>query len=389
MVRENSPSLKISPFLVLSLSYALTFAGAGALQQFVIPILRQRGFEELSSYLPLIVIYSSFTFFRFFSGLFVKALGVKISLILGSLTYVLFPFALLFSLPYHAFLFLMFLWGWGAAIYWTAGTVAVLLLSQENKYGSYTGILYTWLQTGFAIGVAILGILHTIKGERNMFSFAFSLSLLGTILLFLLPGFPHKMESVRPKELFDIAFRKESRLPAFYLFISAISLGIMFGSFGEWITKHYNFAYLSLITFIGYAGRIFFAYPGGYVADKWGENMALFTAFLFSSIGLGITSFFSTPLTLSVAALSLGSQMSIVPISATAYIGRRFPKEIYHLASGALLAWNSLGVAVSLLICALLESLWKKLPLVFLLFAIVFFLCGILSLKRDNSGKEV
>jgi MFS family permease len=117
--------------------------------------------------------------------------------------------------------------------------------------------------------------------------------------------------------------------------------------------------------------------------------MALFTAFLFSSIGLGITSFFSTPLTLSVAALSLGSQMSIVPISATAYIGRRFPKEIYHLASGALLAWNSLGVAVSLLICALLESLWKKLPLIFLLFAIIFFLCGILSLKRDNSGKEV
>ncbi len=380
MDREDTSPLSLSPFFLICLSYALTFAGAGALQQFIIPILRQKGFPELKSYLPLIVIYFSFAIFRFLSGLSLKRLGVKTSLLIGSLTYILFPLSLLLSFPYPLFLFSMFIWGWGAAIYWTAGTVSVLLLSKEERYGTFTGILYTSLQVGFAIGVAILGLSHSL-GETFMFALAFFLSILATVLLLPLPSLTLQMDSLAPSELFSLAFSRENRLSAFYLFVSAISLGIMFGSFGEWITKHYGFAYLSLITFIGYAGRIFFAYPGGYISDKLGENFALFLTFLISSIGLAIAALFSSPATLSLTALTLGSQMSIVPISATALIGREFPPRLYHLASGALLAWNSLGVAVALLLCALFESIWRNLPLVFSFFAIVFLICGIISFR--------
>jgi len=158
----------------------------------------------------------------------------------------------------------------------------------------------------------------------------------------------------------------------------------MFGSFGEWITSRYGITYLTFITFIGYAGRIFLAYPGGYISDKWGENIALMLSFLSSALGLAISLIWTSPLTLSLSALTLGAQMSIVPIAATALIGRRFPSHLYHIASGAILAWNSLGVAISLLLGAFLQSIWKNLPSVLLLFAILFAICGIFSLRKED-----
>lgn len=384
MDKENPPALKLSPFIILCISFAFTFAGAGALQQFVVPVLRQRGWDELKSYLPLIVIYFSFAFFRFPSGIFVKSLGLKTSLILGSLTYALFPLAFLFDFPYPLILFIMFIWGLGAGIYWTAGTVAILIYSRKDRYGSRTGLLYTSLNVGFAIGIALLGSLHTMKGETSMYALAFSLSLLGSSLLLFLSSPPFQMETSTPGELFALAFGKKSRLAGFYLFVSALSLGIMFGSFGEWITSRYGITYLTFITFIGYAGRIFLAYPGGYISDKWGENIALMLSFLLSSLGLAISLIWTSPFTLSLSALTLGAQMSIVPIAATALIGRRFPSHLYHIASGAILAWNSLGVAISLLLGAFLQSIWKNLPSVLLLFAILFAICGIFSLRKED-----
>jgi len=384
MDRENPSALRVSLLILLCLSFAFTFAGAGALQQFVVPLLRQRGWTELKSYLPLIVIYFSFAFFRLFSGLYVKPLGLKASLLFGSFTYVLFPLAFLLNFPYPLLLFVMFLWGLGAAIYWTAGTVAILILAKEERYGSYSGLLYTSLNVGFAIGIAMLGLINTLKGEALMYTFAFSLSLLGTALIIIMPSLPFQMDTLPAKELFKLAFGKKSRLAGFYLFVSALTLGVMFGSFGEWISSRYGFTYLTTITFIGYAGRIFLAYPGGYISDKWGENIALMLSFLISALGLGLSLIWTSPLTLSLAALTLGAQMSVVPVVATAIIGRRFPPHIYHLASGAILAWNSLGVAIALLLGASLQSLWKNLPSVLLLFALIFAICAIISLKKED-----
>lgn len=384
MDKENSFTLKFFPFFILCLSFAFTFGGAGALQQFVVPLLRERGLTELKSYLPLIIIYFSFALFRFPSGLFVKSLGLKISLLLGSLTYVFFPSSFLFKLPYTSLLSVMFIWGIGAAIYWTAGTVAVLLFSTEEKYGSHTGVLYTSLNIGFATGVALLGFLNAIKGELYMFVLAFSLSLIGTALLLFLPLSTSKMETLSPVELFQLAFGKKGRLAGFYLFVSALALGIMFGSFGEWIAVRYGLAYLTTITFIGYAGRIFLAYPGGYLSDKWGENFALMLSFLSSALCLGTAILWTSPFTLALSSLALGSQMSMVPVVATAIIGRRFPPGLYHMASGAILAWNSLGVAISLLLGAFLQSLWKDLPSVLFIFVVLFTICGIFSLRKED-----
>lgn len=384
MDKENSLTLRFSPFFILCLSFAFTFAGAGALQQFVVPILRQRGFTELKSYLPLMTIYFSFAFFRFLSGLLVKSIGLKTSLFIGTLTYILFPSAFLFNFPYAFLILVMFVWGLGAAIYWTSGTVAILLFSKADKYGSHTGILYTYLNVGFAIGVALLGFLNTIKGATTMFLLAFSLSLIGAYLILVLPLPPLRMKTSSPKELFKFAFAKESRLAGFYLFVSALALGIMFGSLGEWISHRYGFTHLTTITFIGYAGRIFLAYPGGYLSDKWGEKITLMLSFLISAFSLVLAVFFTHPLTLALTALTLGSQMSIVPVVATAIIGRKFPPSIYHLASGAILAWNSLGVAISLLLGACLQILWKDFSTVLLVFALLFFFCAIFSIRKEE-----
>lgn len=384
MDRENSFALRFPPFLLLCFSFAFTFAGAGALQQFVVPVLRQRGWTEFKSYLPLIVIYFSFALFRFLSGFPVKRLGLRASLLLGSLTYALFPLAFLLKFPYPLLLFVMFLWGLGAAIYWTAGTVATLGFSKKERYGSYSGLLYTFLNVGFAIGIGILGFINTLKGEIEMYLFAFSLSLLGSLLLIILPSPSLEMDTLPPKELLKLALGKASRPAGFYLFVSALALGIMFGSFGEWITSRYGFAYLTIITFIGYAGRIFLAYPGGYISDKWGENIALMLSFLISALGLGLTLAFTSPFTFAFAALTLGSQMSIVPIVATSLIGKRFPPHLYHFASGAILAWNSLGVAIALILGASLQSIWKSLPSVLFVFALLFAICGIFSLRKEE-----
>ncbi|MBC7327153.1 MFS transporter [bacterium] len=384
MARETSFTLRVPPFLVLCLSYALTFAGAGALQQFVVPIARQRGWEEMKSYLPLIIIYFSFAFFRFLSGLYVKKLGLKTSLLLGSFTYTLFPLAFLLNLPYPILLLIMFIWGWGAAVYWTAGTVALLFLSRDKRYGSYSGFLYTSLNIGFAIGVALLGLIHSKLGENKMFAISFSLSLFGTSLLLLLPELEAEMEIHPPSLLVKLAFGEKSRLPGFYLFVSALTLGIMFGSFGEWISSLYGISYMTTITFIGYAGRIFLSYPGGWIADKFGERFALMLSLLLSVLGLGTALLFPSFFTYSFCALMLGSQMSIVPITATSLIGRRFPPQIYHLASGAILAWNSLGVAIALLLSAILQNILQNLPSVLFFFTIIFSICTLISLKKED-----
>ncbi len=380
MVEGSPRSLRANNFLLICLSWAFIFLGAGALQQFVIPIARYKGWGEFQSYLPLVVIYFSFSLSRFLSGWQIAKLGVKPSLILGAFTYVLFPASFLFSFPYPLILLSMLLWGWGAGIFWTAGTVAILYLSRQGRYGSYSGILYTSLQVGFALGVITLGYLFHGWGENPTYSFAFLISLLGCLLLLLLAPFPSYSQTLGMKDLLHLLSHRRAKIAGLFLFLSAFSLGVMFGSFGEWVSAKYGFQLLALTTFVGYGGRIFLAYPMGYISDRWGEELAMGIGFLFSALGLFSCLLWHSPLSLFVASLALGTQTTTVPVAATSLIGNLFPSEQHHLASGALLSWNSLGIAIALLVSATLGRMLHNLELILLIFASIFLLCALLAL---------
>ena len=371
---------------VLSVAFFFIFIGS-SFQQFLIPYLQgATSWSAMKCSVILMVVYSTFLFWRVFVNYTIKFLGDYLSIFLGSLTYSGFMLSLYLTKQYPLIILSALVWGWGAAALWITSSTQVLDAVKTSKYGMASVIFYCATHIGFAVGVFLLGnIGERFGGDWSVLIAVFAI-VTGNIVILFVP----RKRVVRDFDIriaFAMMLESKIKIVSFFLFASSLSFGLMLGAFTG-VAKEHGLAYLAGAAVFAPIARAVLSLLGGLISDRLGRGKTLFISFAVSFIGLLSAGIWSNLLTLCFSALSLGLQGGLVPVAAMAIIGDSVPSERRPLAFSATFVWRDLGVVVSLFLGQYLSSLMGSFKGTFLVFACVFLICAFLSLMLIKHEKD-
>jgi len=368
--------------VILSSSFLLIFMGAGAFQQFMIPMLSERlGKTALESSWILAALYLSFLWWRVACSYTLKWLGDYWSLILGSLIYTIFPLAVLFTRSYALLLVLAIAWGWGAASIWISASTRVLDSSSSKKYGISSGTFYTAAQLGQAIGVILLERIIRTGGENGMLFWVFLITAAGNAMLFMLPAKTVVREQPKLAKVFGVLKSGRNKAVAFMQFASSFGFGVMMSSFADMVRSYYGILLVGTATIWFYVVRLFSSSFLGWLSDRWGRERILFLGFLLSAVGFTVVVFNHSLPAMYLEAGLLGFQFGTVPVAVMAMIGDETKPEERHLVFGGMFLWRDLGVAVAIISGMYINAFTRNYSVSFAIFAALFFVCAFLALR--------
>ncbi|HGE72032.1 TPA: MFS transporter [Candidatus Poribacteria bacterium] len=372
---------------ILSIAFFFIFMGS-SFQQFLIPYLQKStSWSAMKCSVILMVVYSTFLFWRVFVNYTIKWLGDYVSIFLGSLTYSGFMLSLYLTKQYPLIILSALIWGWGAAALWITSSSQVLDASRSSQYGMASGIFYCATHLGFAFGVLLLGnIGERFSGDHAVLTACLAI-VIGNIIILFIPKRNTHRES-RIGIAFTMMLAKKIRIVSFLLFASSLSFGLMLGAFTGVAEKH-GFAYLAGTAVFAPIARAVLSLVGGFISDKLGRGKTLFISFAISTVGLASAGIWSNIVTLAFSALSLGLQGGLVPVSAMAIIGDSVNTERRHLAFSATFVWRDLGVVLSLFFGQYISSKLGGFNGTFIIFAGIFLICALISLSLIKHEKEL
>jgi MFS family permease len=235
----KSPSyLKL---LLLSISFLLLFIGFMAAQNFQTTMSSSDGGNVGAN--ALAILYAVFMVSTFFSTTVVQKVGLKKSLIIASLSYVLFCAYNLYPKPWFAYL-ASALDGLCAAVLWTAqGTFVTKCVTEYSltnpgsPSGLFNGTFFCLFQNSQFIGNLLVAILFQAKTDSTtVFVVLTLICASGTcVMLFLKePILPETESSVAPAKFDWANFRmfkdRKFQLITFIILFSGIQCGFIFGS---------------------------------------------------------------------------------------------------------------------------------------------------------------
>jgi len=376
----------ISPnLIILSSAFFFLFFGS-AHQQYLKPYFSEvLGWGPLKGSIVIATVYISFMFWRLFICYSIKLLGDFRSIILGAATYSLFVMSLLLTDSFIGLIFMAVIWGWGAASLWITSSAQVLDASYKSRYGATSGLFYMMTHLGFATGIFTYGrILDYYKSVPLTYAHNVRLIItliamvIGNLILFKLPKQQIERE-VNLRQIFVFMKMPKFTIAGFLQFASALGFGILLGLFSDYIKDEYGSAYLSITAVFYPLARASLSFGGGALSDKLGRGKTLFVSFIIGSIGLFIAGIWTSLITASLAAFSLGFQGGLVPPISMALIGDDIKPQRRHLALGAVFFWNNLGVVIALLLGPSLKLMLKSFQSTFGIFSVIFLICAIAS----------
>jgi len=249
-----------------------------------------------------------------------------------------------------------------------------------------SGIFYSAAHIGFAVGIAVMGRLGNRYGGDYAVLFALGSIIIGNIIILFVPR-QHVERESNVRIAFSMMLAAKIKIVSFFLFASSLGFGLMLGAFTG-VAKDHGLAYLANAAVFAPIARAVLSLTGGMISDRLGRGKTLFLSFAISFLGLVFASIKSNIVTLSFSALSLGVLGGLVPVAAMAIIGDSVSSERRHLAFSATFVWRDLGVVVSLFLGQYLSSLFGGLRLTFVIFSVIFLICGLLSLILIKHEKE-
>ncbi len=326
----------------------------------------------------LMVVYTTFLFWRIFVNYSIKFLGDYLTIILGSLTYSGFVLTLYITKQYYILIISALVWGWGAAALWITSSTQVLDAAKKSSYGIASGIFYCATHLGFAVGIALLGrIGQKFSGDYAMLT-AFIVIIIGNLIILFVPK--NKVERNFDVQIaFSMMLDAKVKIVGLFLFASSLGFGLMLGAFTN-VAKKHGFAYLASAAVFAPLARAVLSLLGGAISDKLGRGKTLFLSFLISFLGLVSAGIYSNIATLGFGAFSLGVLGGLVPVAAMAIIGDSVSTDKRHLAFSATFVWRDLGVVISLFLGQYLSIVFGELKTTFITFAFIFLICAVLSL---------
>lgn len=152
----NSPNwVRYLNIFLLGFGFFLLFSAFNTSQVFMTSIFRDKG------YIILGIIYGIFSLSNFLSPSIDTKLGSRLTIIISSITYVLFVFSMATRLWYLVSFF-SFVIGFGAACLWTSQGVFMTLIS-EKDIGLFAGIFFGFFWTSNIAGSLIGSLFVSLK----------------------------------------------------------------------------------------------------------------------------------------------------------------------------------------------------------------------------------
>lgn len=365
---------------LLSGAFFLVFLGMGAFQQFVSPyLLKTHHLGATTSNAVLATVYLVAFGCLTFSTYSIAALGEYTALVLGTLCYGLFGVVALITGNVVVLVLAAALWGWGASVLWPAGTALALDLAGAGMYGRFSGMLYTGVYIGQALGVLLLGALEASLGPWVMAACAVALTLLGTSAALFLPRRRHARSVPKVLNPLSVLAAPETRTAALILLLSSSGFGLLLGVFGQVVAAIYGLAAVGWLTGAFYVARIPAGSGGGWLVDRLGRRPVLSGVFLASAVALLLAALLHHPVLLAFCAAALGVQAAVVPVGLMSWVGDRAAAADRPSTFAAVQLWFNVGTGLSILgghsLLALLGG-WQG---SFVFFAALFLACTVLA----------
>jgi MFS family permease len=382
----------------LTFANLFLFLGAGAQQQFLVTYL-----GDLTDWSPeqragvIAALYFSMMVFRIANVWLLRRWPDRLQSIVGSLTYTGFcvVMALLPLRPSYALAFgAALVWGWGGAALWAGSSLQILAASERGsrRYGATIGLLYTSTHLGFTLGVILLGLVYQALDQASLYVLyvaAAGITILGNIVLLLTPRLDHvEPEAPSLRSLFGVLSRPKAQIAGFLQLAAALGFGLMLGSFGEMIKAPYGKQWIWLLAAPYPLARLIWAWASGAVSDRLGRAWSLGGSFGVVAVALAGCALWSNRATIGIAAAALGLLSTSVPVIASAMVGDSADRERRPLAYGSLFTFRDAGVVAATMAGPLLKSYLGNFQLVFLVFAALFAVCGVVSVALEKWAEQ-
>ncbi|MEA3403780.1 MAG: MFS transporter [Armatimonadota bacterium] len=396
---ENESGLSTrTHVLLLSSTFFFIFLGTGAQQAFLLPYLQDlTDWSKLQRVLVLATVYFSMAVFRLGNVYLLRNWPQWMFSLVGGATYVLFPLAVLlvsFFPSYPLAIGAAALWGWGGAAMWMGTTMQILALADRaQRHGTGMGVLYGATLAGWAVGVIVLGNIfgaaRAIGRPWLLYVAAFAFAAIGHGIMLRLPRPPEPLPEMPTwGSLVEIMSRAKARIAAFLLFASALAFGFFLGSFTEHVenVSGGNWAWIAIF-FYPFA-RFVLSFTSGLLSERFSHGSILAAGFFGGAAGLGIPLLVDHPLALAATALTMGLLNGAVPVVSTALIGTSAEQKRRPLTYGAMFTWRDLGAVIAMVAGKILEVRAESVTATFGVFAVVFALCGIVSLILNRYAEQ-
>jgi len=394
---DGERSLLSRDLLVLSGCFLFIFMGAGATQQFLITNFAEKTGKTVAqcSWI-LAMVYFAGMVFRIYSAHTIRFLGMYRAIVFGLGAYTFFTICAMLLGNYWLLLLAAVIWGCGAAAVWITSPTQIIQTTAAGRYGSASGIFYSSVYIGQAIGVWLLGSL--LEGEKSilgttfqgMLLVAIAISLVGNVISLFLPR--RSIPRDAPPKVADVFGALKSIKIwelAFIQFATHFGFGLVLSNFSSFAKGIGLTGMVYLIVQEGYyIGRIIAGWTAGRLSDWIGRDKVMLCMFLAASIGLIPAVFTQSFATLLLASAMLGLQAGTVPTVVTAMVGDSTDADRRHLVFAALSLLPSFGVGSTIVGSQYLQMLLGGFNRSLLVYAIVFLVCIFLTVDIGRRASE-
>jgi hypothetical protein len=383
--------------LMQSGAFFFIFLGAGAQQLYLSGYLQVcTDWTPVRRGAVIATVYASMMVFRVANVYLLRGWSDWLLSLVGSLTYTLFTLVMLATFwlkSYPLALAGAVVWGWGASAMWAGTTLQFLAATDagQRKHGAIQGLLYAVTDAGWLAGTILLGMIHARASlpPYALYAVAAGMTVVGNVLAVLAP---RDLEPQGPMptvgDLLRVASRGKALVAGFLLVASSLSFGLMLGAFRDYL-EHTHGPQALWVTAMFYPGmRLMLRFAGGRMSDCMGHATVLATSFLSAAAGMFVAAGWQTIAGAALAAGTLGLLNGAVPVVASAMVGESADRARRPLAYGTLFAWRDLGVVVATLWGQALMGGGGDFAFTFRTFAVVFVVCGVLSLLLQKYAEE-
>jgi len=384
--------------LLLSTSFGFIFLGAGAQQAFLVPYLEEfTDWSKLQRSLVIAMVYLSMMVFRLGNVYLLRRWPQWKCSLVGAATYAFFTLAMLglYWVPsYPLALLAAAIWGWGGAAMWMGSTMQTLALADRaRKHGTGMGVLYAMTHLGWALGTIVLGAIFGVAQAAQMpwllYVAAFVLTVIGVAIMAALPR-PGEPLPELPTwgALMRIMSGRQTQIAAFLLFAASLAFGFVLGSFTDFVENAHGAQWLWIATFFYPFARMILSFASGVTTERVSHGTVLAVGFFGGAAGMAVPLLVAHPLGLAVTALMLGLLNGAVPVVSSALIGSSEEQKRRPLTYGAMFTWRDLGVVVASVAGGILGVKAGSVETTFAVFAVVFALCGAVSLVLNRYAEQ-
>ncbi|MBM3235527.1 MFS transporter [Candidatus Poribacteria bacterium] len=387
---EKKRSALSRDLIILSGCFLFAFMGPGAMQQFLITnIAEKTGKSDAQCSWILAMVYFAGVFWRIYSAHTIRFLGMYKAIVLGLCTYTFFIVCVTLFGNYWLLLLAAAVWGWGAAAVWITSPTQLLQTTDKKRYGLASGIFYSAVFIGQGAGVMILGSLSPNQRFQQVAMVAIAIGILGNFISLLLPK--RQISRANPPKITDVFGVLRTIKSWEFVFIElapSFGFGLLLGSFGTFAKDLGRPDMVHWITISFYIARLLASWSVGGLSDLVGRDKVMRYMFLGATIGLCVAVFSKSVAALSIAAAMLGLQSGTVPTVITAMVGDSTDERRRHLVFAALSLLPNFGVGFTIVGGQYLRLLLGGFSRTFIIYALIFFLCALLTIDIGRRAEE-